>query len=120
MIRRPPRSTLSSSSAASDVYKRQIWCRLQMHHSRWKPHVCFWHLTDNRGTATFCPLLEYRRFQDGRPGAVIPWEGRKCADQAIRCRPGLANNSTLGEKGPLLNSKEATGYHRTVRPTAMR
>eukprot|EP00826_Nyctotherus_ovalis_P004412 TRINITY_DN10952_c0_g3_i3.p3 TRINITY_DN10952_c0_g3~~TRINITY_DN10952_c0_g3_i3.p3 ORF type:complete len:114 (-),score=3.25 TRINITY_DN10952_c0_g3_i3:1284-1604(-) len=25
MIRRPPRSTLSSSSAASDVYKRQHW-----------------------------------------------------------------------------------------------
>src|SRR5665648_1003276 len=25
MIRRPPRSTLSSSSAASDVYKRQQW-----------------------------------------------------------------------------------------------
>src|SRR5664279_6573 len=25
MIRRPPRSTLSSSSAASDVYKRQLW-----------------------------------------------------------------------------------------------
>src|SRR5665648_1275728 len=25
MIRRPPRSTLSSSSAASDVYKRQWW-----------------------------------------------------------------------------------------------
>ena len=24
MIRRPPRSTLSSSSAASDVYKRQV------------------------------------------------------------------------------------------------
>src|SRR5664280_3807882 len=28
MIRRPPRSTLSSSSAASDVYKRQILGRL--------------------------------------------------------------------------------------------
>src|SRR5664279_1149973 len=27
MIRRPPRSTLSSSSAASDVYKRQIILR---------------------------------------------------------------------------------------------
>src|SRR5664279_6486227 len=26
MIRRPPRSTLSSSSAASDVYKRQVLC----------------------------------------------------------------------------------------------
>ena len=25
MIRHPPRSTLSSSSAASDVYKRQVW-----------------------------------------------------------------------------------------------
>ena len=29
MIRRPPRSTLSSSSAASDVYKRQPRCVLQ-------------------------------------------------------------------------------------------
>src|SRR5664280_3442482 len=28
MIRRPPRSTLSSSSAASDVYKRQILDRV--------------------------------------------------------------------------------------------
>src|SRR5674536_354137 len=28
MIRRPPRSTLSSSSAASDVYKRQLHRRL--------------------------------------------------------------------------------------------
>ena len=28
MIRRPPRSTLSSSSAASDVYKRQLLCRV--------------------------------------------------------------------------------------------
>ena len=25
MIRRPPRSTQSRSSAASDVYKRQVW-----------------------------------------------------------------------------------------------
>src|SRR5664280_2378984 len=28
MIRRPPRSTLSSSSAASDVYKRQVLYRV--------------------------------------------------------------------------------------------
>src|SRR5664279_568794 len=28
MIRRPPRSTLSSSSAASDVYKRQVYDHL--------------------------------------------------------------------------------------------
>ena len=32
MIRRPPRSTLSSSSAASDVYKRQV--RIRVHVSR--------------------------------------------------------------------------------------
>src|SRR5664280_3746265 len=30
MIRRPPRSTLSSSSAASDVYKRQIYRSFQV------------------------------------------------------------------------------------------
>src|SRR5665648_682577 len=30
MIRRPPRSTLSSSSAASDVYKRQERCRFDI------------------------------------------------------------------------------------------
>src|SRR5674536_263348 len=29
MIRRPPRSTLSSSSAASDVYKRQVLAPLE-------------------------------------------------------------------------------------------
>src|SRR5664280_3261666 len=31
MIRRPPRSTLSSSSAASDVYKRQVMDNLSSH-----------------------------------------------------------------------------------------
>src|SRR5680860_747054 len=33
MIRRPPRSTQSRSSAASDVYKRQVRCRAQQHGS---------------------------------------------------------------------------------------
>eukprot|EP00658_Telonema_sp_P-2_P040397 TRINITY_DN28899_c0_g1_i3.p1 TRINITY_DN28899_c0_g1~~TRINITY_DN28899_c0_g1_i3.p1 ORF type:complete len:797 (-),score=211.14 TRINITY_DN28899_c0_g1_i3:369-2759(-) len=32
MIRRPPRSTLSSSSAASDVYKRQVLISLLLHY----------------------------------------------------------------------------------------
>src|SRR5674536_343966 len=31
MIRRPPRSTLSSSSAASDVYKRQPYSGVRIH-----------------------------------------------------------------------------------------
>src|SRR5664279_2136294 len=33
MIRRPPRSTLSSSSAASDVYKRQVVGNAEQHES---------------------------------------------------------------------------------------
>src|SRR5665648_1285340 len=38
MIRRPPRSTLSSSSAASDVYKRQIFvlCLIKIKKTFWK------------------------------------------------------------------------------------
>src|SRR5664280_2674762 len=36
MIRRPPRSTLSSSSAASDVYKRQILKHEGMTREQWK------------------------------------------------------------------------------------
>eukprot|EP00658_Telonema_sp_P-2_P023530 TRINITY_DN19437_c0_g1_i1.p1 TRINITY_DN19437_c0_g1~~TRINITY_DN19437_c0_g1_i1.p1 ORF type:complete len:428 (-),score=118.06 TRINITY_DN19437_c0_g1_i1:170-1453(-) len=36
MIRRPPRSTLSSSSAASDVYKRQV-----LLHSSWQVQVVY-------------------------------------------------------------------------------
>src|SRR5674536_280286 len=35
MIRRPPRSTLSSSSAASDVYKRQVLVHLGPFAIRW-------------------------------------------------------------------------------------
>src|SRR5664280_3882251 len=34
MIRRPPRSTLSSSSAASDVYKRQFLCTAMRQYAR--------------------------------------------------------------------------------------
>eukprot|EP00658_Telonema_sp_P-2_P063454 TRINITY_DN5218_c0_g1_i1.p1 TRINITY_DN5218_c0_g1~~TRINITY_DN5218_c0_g1_i1.p1 ORF type:complete len:122 (-),score=34.39 TRINITY_DN5218_c0_g1_i1:59-424(-) len=37
MIRRPPRSTLSSSSAASDVYKRQVFTLLLLEATaRWE------------------------------------------------------------------------------------
>src|SRR5664280_3450203 len=40
MIRRPPRSTLSSSSAASDVYKRQpFWARREFSLGLSKPGV---------------------------------------------------------------------------------
>ena len=43
MIRRPPRSTLSSSSAASDVYKRQTssW-RSRSSHNSWNDRQSTW------------------------------------------------------------------------------
>src|SRR5674536_262944 len=40
MIRRPPRSTLSSSSAASDVYKRQVQRRPSQHVPRRRLRRC--------------------------------------------------------------------------------
>ena len=40
MIRRPPRSTLSSSSAASDVYKRQVACRHEYCHDSCAEVTC--------------------------------------------------------------------------------
>ena len=35
MIRRPPRSTRKESSAASDVYKRQVWVQGEMKEEHW-------------------------------------------------------------------------------------
>ena len=43
MIRRPPRSTLSASSAASDVYKRQVYTILMI------SALCTSSLTNYRG-----------------------------------------------------------------------
>eukprot|EP00658_Telonema_sp_P-2_P049538 TRINITY_DN37689_c0_g1_i1.p3 TRINITY_DN37689_c0_g1~~TRINITY_DN37689_c0_g1_i1.p3 ORF type:complete len:119 (+),score=12.20 TRINITY_DN37689_c0_g1_i1:125-481(+) len=59
MIRRPPRSTLSSSSAASDVYKRQPFLALLISHA-----FCWW-----IWTYMPCP------FRRCAPGAAL---GRPC------------------------------------------
>src|SRR5680860_70789 len=55
MIRRPPRSTQSRSSAASDVYKRQgyrVFCDVLTSHRRLLRHRlgCGWRDTQRRGT----------------------------------------------------------------------
>eukprot|EP00657_Telonema_sp_P-1_P003444 TRINITY_DN18291_c0_g1_i1.p1 TRINITY_DN18291_c0_g1~~TRINITY_DN18291_c0_g1_i1.p1 ORF type:complete len:518 (+),score=148.41 TRINITY_DN18291_c0_g1_i1:99-1652(+) len=56
MIRRPPRSTQSRSSAASDVYKRQLWKYMMiiLFVSHWL--ACVWHVTtilEDDGTVTW-------------------------------------------------------------------
>src|SRR5665648_293759 len=58
MIRRTPRSTLSSSSAASDVYKRQRWARGML-----------------EGLATVPPWRQTRRLTGFIAGLdlLIPW-----------------------------------------------
>ena len=67
MIRRPPRSTLSSSSAASDVYKRQA-LELLSKHPRIDPKRigCLGNSLGARG----CLYLNVKRFQKmwGTPG----------------------------------------------------
>src|SRR5664279_4229668 len=69
MIRRPPRSTLSSSSAASDVYKRQIL---------------------GRG-AGLAPLLADEQVQLDRPGQL---PGRtRCLARRSLARRSLARRS---------------------------
>src|SRR5664279_1323719 len=55
MIRRPPRSTLSSSSAASDVYKRQVLCALA---SFWLPAELKWFALLGQGAFYGLALLD--------------------------------------------------------------
>eukprot|EP00658_Telonema_sp_P-2_P001124 TRINITY_DN10428_c0_g1_i10.p1 TRINITY_DN10428_c0_g1~~TRINITY_DN10428_c0_g1_i10.p1 ORF type:complete len:119 (+),score=5.10 TRINITY_DN10428_c0_g1_i10:89-445(+) len=59
MIRRPPRSTLSSSSAASDVYKRQI--NAEYGDSRHR-HVQHAPVTDHQEAFRCCPRSGYLPF----------------------------------------------------------
>src|SRR5678810_504374 len=63
MIRRPPRSTLDRSSAASDVYKRQITgcgaiSRLAIWITNWPTSVSYTHLRAHEtGRNLVCRLL---------------------------------------------------------------
>eukprot|EP00656_Telonema_subtile_P048757 TRINITY_DN5896_c0_g1_i3.p1 TRINITY_DN5896_c0_g1~~TRINITY_DN5896_c0_g1_i3.p1 ORF type:complete len:1103 (-),score=224.35 TRINITY_DN5896_c0_g1_i3:88-3396(-) len=103
MIRRPPRSTLSSSSAASDVYKRQVEYRCNVAHS---PPICEEYCWDTKeGTARadvkrkskyWC---DYKGETPIRPKdgvtlmAPLPGPGEKC-DSAIMAELGAKKGST--------------------------
>src|SRR5450756_3257601 len=52
MIRRPPRSTQSRSSAASDVYKRQLFALLDRRDAHHASAVAFWTDPDDEDLVT--------------------------------------------------------------------
>eukprot|EP00658_Telonema_sp_P-2_P018868 TRINITY_DN17389_c0_g1_i4.p1 TRINITY_DN17389_c0_g1~~TRINITY_DN17389_c0_g1_i4.p1 ORF type:complete len:265 (+),score=63.77 TRINITY_DN17389_c0_g1_i4:149-943(+) len=74
MIRRPPRSTLSSSSAASDVYKRQVHCQWLMYNH--DP------LQDHSQQIAFCIA-------------------RSCWTSLIAHQPNMSANAALSNRSPI-------------------
>src|SRR5664279_6564714 len=74
MIRRPPRSTLSSSSAASDVYKRQIY---QFDISM--QHIARSSTDTGASVPGGVPTARAALHRDGepfdRPVQAVPWPG---------------------------------------------
>eukprot|EP00658_Telonema_sp_P-2_P078022 TRINITY_DN7214_c0_g1_i5.p1 TRINITY_DN7214_c0_g1~~TRINITY_DN7214_c0_g1_i5.p1 ORF type:complete len:164 (+),score=31.35 TRINITY_DN7214_c0_g1_i5:89-580(+) len=85
MIRRPPRSTLSSSSAASDVYKRQA---------------------DSKGRT---PLLLAARAGHASTVAILLLHG---SDLAARSNPGWLPEMSLGNSCRGFNASELASQHR--------
>eukprot|EP00658_Telonema_sp_P-2_P031836 TRINITY_DN23740_c0_g1_i2.p1 TRINITY_DN23740_c0_g1~~TRINITY_DN23740_c0_g1_i2.p1 ORF type:complete len:139 (+),score=17.54 TRINITY_DN23740_c0_g1_i2:136-552(+) len=85
MIRRPPRSTLSSSSAASDVYKRQLQKSIQLHHHHQSPsqnQIQFNHSKPLRLKPEIRQQVwsQYRSQPPGRQVKILP---------QFACRPTL-------------------------------
>ena len=80
MIRRPPRPTLSSSSAASDVYKRQFWdCYADITHDSASDG---WMVIDGTWISVYHALLYYLQGRrvlvdvpDGK-GNIVTYKGR--------------------------------------------
>eukprot|EP00656_Telonema_subtile_P016555 TRINITY_DN18754_c0_g1_i1.p1 TRINITY_DN18754_c0_g1~~TRINITY_DN18754_c0_g1_i1.p1 ORF type:complete len:347 (+),score=80.52 TRINITY_DN18754_c0_g1_i1:73-1113(+) len=72
MIRRPPRSTLSSSSAASDVYKRQVSTQST---GSSRQHPCLW-LETMQGDQVDALISDFRnaRVTNGRSVIELPAE----------------------------------------------
>src|SRR5665648_1292547 len=70
MIRRPPRSTLSSSSAASDVYKRQVFSFITDKDKAW---VALLNLTND-------PIKEVRFIANYSAGRISIYKGTIAAD----------------------------------------
>eukprot|EP00658_Telonema_sp_P-2_P058832 TRINITY_DN4741_c0_g1_i19.p1 TRINITY_DN4741_c0_g1~~TRINITY_DN4741_c0_g1_i19.p1 ORF type:complete len:204 (+),score=49.57 TRINITY_DN4741_c0_g1_i19:126-737(+) len=89
MIRRPPRSTLSSSSAASDVYKRQVLGQLTTYraqHGAWNSQV--WQVAHFSTVGTSSPAA-------GHPPLVYSgWVHRRDYDLACNDAGVIHGNSS--------------------------
>eukprot|EP00658_Telonema_sp_P-2_P004659 TRINITY_DN11723_c0_g1_i1.p1 TRINITY_DN11723_c0_g1~~TRINITY_DN11723_c0_g1_i1.p1 ORF type:complete len:156 (+),score=59.43 TRINITY_DN11723_c0_g1_i1:92-559(+) len=76
MIRRPPRSTLSSSSAASDVYKRQdqvsaLGQQIAMHIAAARPRFVQRDAVDSSTLEKETALLTEQAMAEGKPEKVV-------------------------------------------------
>src|SRR5450756_210311 len=85
MIRRPPRSTQSRSSAASDVYKRQIrrWARCIL--SAWAS----WRAPRSHA---FCDMADGSQARGGDPRLAVLAEFRRNLDHERRLSPHTSSN----------------------------
>src|SRR5678815_2120784 len=86
MIRRPPRSTLDRSSAASDVYKRQLHDRIWTEWQRMGAGLDARGRVRDAPTSHTLPHLTAPAFSDGRRVAIIFLHG---TDLEGRPRPRL-------------------------------
>ena len=104
MIRRPPRSTQSRSSAASDVYKRQVkYCKTKLGYNK---HEEFWLLSLDSKNSVIKEDLISRGLQDKTtvyPRQVIETAIRNSASSIL-----LLHNHTNGDPHPSEQDKNIT------------
>src|SRR5678809_762616 len=103
MIRRPPRSTLDRSSAASDVYKRQDY-RPEPFSRRYVRHLPGWYAQkhpDEDWSETFAvwmtPGLDWRAEYGGWPVAAAKLHYCERTMQALRDRDPVVTSAELDE-----------------------
>src|SRR5665809_154118 len=115
MIRRPPRSTQSRSSAASDVYKRQVHARDRArggHQPR--QHVG---VAPQGASVAGAPEPELRRYQLRGPVSYTHLRAHETKANLV-CRLLLEKKKQLlAQLGPSIPKNEHTGMSRTMPTT---
>src|SRR5665648_1303172 len=115
MIRRPPRSTLSSSSAASDVYKRQELCIAESTIAQEVPKLSF----GVRHATTQSPCLAHRPRRPltrlaAKPRATLSHEGRGASRRTPRIQPTHCEDSRPAKPLCMVVLASHSSPHRTL------